>query len=103
MAARELAYRGIGGLPVTGLGDDGRAGGKRLVLQRQRGSVGIENAVALGWGLGGRGSQLGRLCQDWRADTGHEQSHGCQRKRMRVAHRGFLSSKTGRRSAVMSV
>ena len=30
MAARELAYRGIGGLPVTGLGDDGRAGGKRL-------------------------------------------------------------------------
>lgn len=34
MAARELAYRGIGGFPVTGLGDNGRAGCKRLVLQR---------------------------------------------------------------------
>jgi hypothetical protein len=41
MAARELAYRGIGGLPVTGLGDDGRAGGKRL-LQRQRGAAGLK-------------------------------------------------------------
>jgi hypothetical protein len=42
MAARELAYRGIGGLPVTGLGDDGRAGGKRPVLQRQRGAAGLK-------------------------------------------------------------
>jgi hypothetical protein len=102
MAARELAHRGIGGLPVTGLGDDGSAGGERLVLQRQRGSVGIENAVPLAgdWAAG-------RVCADGWARTGGltpaMSKAMAVKERMRVAHRGFLSSKTGRRSAVLSV
>lgn len=64
MAARELAYRGIGGLPVTGLGDDGSAGGERPVLQHQRGSGGVENVVTAGRGLGRRERRIGLLGQD---------------------------------------
>jgi hypothetical protein len=102
MAARELAHRGIGGLPVTGLGDDGSAGGERLVLQRQRGSVGIENAVAVGWGLGHRESRAGVWARTGGLTPAMSKAMAVK-ERMRVAHRGFLSSKTGRRSAVLSV